>query len=60
MVDEASFEALEKLAQSPWVVAIGEMGLDYYRDHSPRKIQQEVFRRQIEFGSAFKTADRGA
>lgn len=30
------------------VVAIGETGLDYHYDHSPREIQQEVFRRHLE------------
>ncbi len=41
------FEAVERIAREPEVVAIGEMGLDYYYDHSPRQEQQEVFRRQI-------------
>src|SRR5690606_18658373 len=34
-------------ARDPLVVAIGEMGLDYHYDHSPREEQREVFRRQI-------------
>lgn len=38
---------LEELAQHEKVVALGEMGLDYYRNHSPRDIQENVFRRQI-------------
>jgi TatD DNase family protein len=29
------------------VIAWGEMGLDYYYDHSPREVQQQVFRRQL-------------
>lgn len=40
-------EELKLLAQQDKVVAIGEMGLDYYRDHCPHDIQQTAFRRQI-------------
>lgn len=38
---------LESLTRHEKVVAIGEMGLDYYRDHSPRDVQADVFRKQI-------------
>lgn len=38
---------LEGLASHEKVVALGEMGLDYYRDHSPREVQANVFRKQI-------------
>jgi len=38
---------LEKIASHPRVVALGEMGLDYYRDLSPRPVQQRVFREQL-------------
>jgi TatD DNase family protein len=44
---EQSFGKLRKLAEHPKVVAVGEMGLDYFRDLSPRDIQQQVFRRQL-------------
>jgi TatD DNase family protein len=36
-------------ARLPKIVAIGEIGLDYHYDHSPRNIQREVFIRQLEF-----------
>jgi TatD DNase family protein len=38
---------LEELAAHPKVVALGEMGLDYHWDKSPKEIQKEVFRKQI-------------
>lgn len=44
---EASFERLRTLAAHPRVVAIGEIGLDYYYDHSPRPVQRDVFIRQL-------------
>lgn len=46
---DASIAALRKLAQSPKVVAIGEIGLDYYwESNPPRSFQQQVFRAQLE------------
>ena len=41
-------ERLAQLARHPRVVGIGETGLDYYRDHSPREQQHEAFRAQID------------
>lgn len=38
---------LAEMARRPEVVALGEMGLDYYRDLSPRPVQQNVFREQL-------------
>jgi TatD DNase family protein len=48
------FAQLEKLARHRKVLAWGEMGLDYYHDHSPRAVQQQVFRRQLELARAAK------
>jgi TatD DNase family protein len=38
---------LEDLAANPKVVAVGEIGLDFYRDLSPRRTQEDTFRLQI-------------
>ena len=42
-----TFSTLTKLAGKPKVVAIGEVGLDYYRTHSPPEQQEEVLKNQI-------------
>lgn len=42
------WEAIEELASSSKVVAIGETGLDRYWDHTPFDVQIDYFRRQIE------------
>jgi len=41
--------ALEELLTRPRMLGIGEIGLDYYYDHSPREAQREVFARQLDF-----------
>jgi len=41
------YKELEILASHPKVVAIGEIGLDFYRNLSPREIQINAFKRQI-------------
>jgi len=50
--DDALFAELERLAASPRVVAIGEMGLDFFRNLSPRPAQEAAFRRQLALARA--------
>jgi TatD DNase family protein len=42
-----TLEELHKLAKQKGVVAIGEIGLDYYRDRAPRDLQQRTFQEQL-------------
>lgn len=42
-----TLDDLRELAHHPKVAAIGEIGLDYYRDRSPRPLQREVFQAQL-------------
>lgn len=45
--NEHSYSILQDLAQHPKVRAIGEIGLDFYRDHSSKSIQLHVFKEQL-------------
>lgn len=50
--DEETLATIDRLARRDDVVAIGETGLDYHYDHSPREVQQEVFRRFLRMARA--------
>jgi TatD DNase family protein len=50
LTDELLAE-LEHLAREPHVVAVGECGLDYFRDISPRRAQRKAFERQLELAA---------
>ena len=47
-LDDGSFAALAELTKAPGVVAVGEIGLDFHYNHSPRDVQRRWFRRQLE------------
>ncbi|MCD6450061.1 MAG: TatD family hydrolase [Thermotogaceae bacterium] len=49
---ETFLQDLMKLAQDSKVLAIGEMGLDYYRNLSPKEVQKEIFQAQIDLATA--------
>ncbi len=51
LATESDYSQLEQLARRPKVIAWGEIGLDYYYDHSPREVQREVFIHQMELAS---------
>src|SRR4051812_7434172 len=54
LADELALASLDQLLQEPEVIACGEIGLDYYYDHSPREEQKRVFLRQMEIAAARK------
>ena len=54
-LDDTAIDTLRKLAtDNEKVVAIGEIGLDYYYDNSPREVQKEWFKKQIELANELK------
>jgi TatD DNase family protein len=53
-VTQAHLDELERLAKHPKVIAWGEIGLDYFYDHSPRDVQERVFCDQMELAARAK------
>ncbi|MGI6751510.1 MAG: TatD family hydrolase [Anaerovoracaceae bacterium] len=53
-MDEDAMILFKGLAGKPKVVAYGEIGLDYYHNHSPRDVQQYWFRRQLQLALDLK------
>lgn len=51
---DGDLEALSPLAADPLVVAVGEIGLDFYRRRSPEETQKQWFRRQLEWAGALQ------
>lgn len=54
LANDAAFQNMERLARNTKVIAWGEIGLDYFYDHSPRDVQKEVFLKQMELAAAAK------
>ena len=53
-ITAADIDELRELSKHPKVVAIGEIGLDYYYDLSPRDLQRHWFKRQLELADELK------
>jgi TatD DNase family protein len=47
LATEALYDELRGFARDGRIVAIGEIGLDFHYDHSPRDVQRAVFRKQV-------------
>jgi TatD DNase family protein len=52
VLDGEALAELRGLGQRPEVVAVGEIGLDFYRDRSPRDVQRRAFRAQLAWAAA--------
>jgi TatD DNase family protein len=52
LATDADFEEMAQLAKRPKVIAWGEIGLDYFYDHSPRNVQERVFVKQLHLAQA--------
>jgi TatD DNase family protein len=54
LANDDAYAKLEQWAKHPRVIGWGEIGLDYYYDHSPRDVQQKVFHDQMELAKSVK------
>jgi TatD DNase family protein len=52
LANQPALTKLDGLAANPGVLAVGEIGLDYYYDHSPRPEQKQAFLQQMEIAAA--------
>jgi TatD DNase family protein len=53
-MDHMTLQMFKALAKKPKVQAIGEIGLDFYRNHSDREVQEYWFRRQVQLALELK------
>ncbi|MFZ0481387.1 MAG: TatD family hydrolase [Terriglobales bacterium] len=54
LANDEAYAKLVEWARHPRVIGWGEIGLDYFYDHSPREVQKSVFQRQMELAKAAK------
>lgn len=54
--NDKTSDGLEDLIKSPGVVAVGECGLDFNKDYSPREIQETAFKKQVQLAVRYKKA----
>jgi len=54
LATDAAYAEMERLSRHDKVIAWGEIGLDYFYEHSPKEIQKRVFLRQMELARAAK------
>jgi TatD DNase family protein len=52
LATQADYDEMQHLARHPKLLAWGEIGLDYWYEHSPRDVQQRVFIEQMEMAAA--------
>jgi len=54
LADQSAYDRMAQLLKRPKVIAVGEIGLDYFYDHSPRDVQKRVFSQQMEIAQDAK------